>query len=101
MHGSDQNTQEQNSKYTEDKGSMFEETELSYRSKSQKAVTREVIVMPKSIRGKIVGFENTFFRDQIKGARSISNSPREGINLLPDEISDTDFDFNNEQRESL
>ena len=99
MHINDEYTQDQSSKYTEDKGSMFEETELSHRSKSQKAATREVVVMPKAIRGKVIGFENVFFRDLIKDAKSRSHSPKEGINFLPDEISD--FDFDHDQRESL
>ena len=95
------NLEHSSSKYTEDKESMFDETEISHRSKSQRAVTREVIVMPKAIRGKVIGFENVFFRDLIKDAKSRSHSPKEGIKLLPDEISDSDFDFDNEQRESL
>ena len=39
-----------------------------------------------------MGFENVYFKDAIKNAKSRTHSP-EISKLLPDEIVDSDFDF--------
>lgn len=92
---SDYVTQEQySSRYIEDKGSLFGDSEVSQYAKNQKYSSPEVIAISRNVRGKVVGFENVFFKDSVNNARSRSHSPDELKNvLLPDEITDSDFDF--------
>lgn len=45
-----------------------------------------------NIKGRPMGFENVYFKDAIKNAKSRTHSP-EISKLLPDEIVDSDFDF--------
>jgi len=53
-------------------------------------VTKEVVVQPKTNRGRVIGFENVYFKELVhKNAKNISVSP-DIPRILQDDVSDND-----------